>query len=155
MDLVLCLTVNEESDICGDELYQELIICRNIVDESATLIEVLSFLKKTSEGFSNDCIALHILLTIPITSAGAERSFSKLKLIKNYLRNSMSQQRLVGLATLAIEKDVSEKKTMKPSSKTLPHKKIEKSILYSYFIRFVDRYNSYISFKIFFISKMY
>jgi len=48
-------------------------------------------------------------LTIPITSAGAERSFSKLKLIKNYLRNSMSQQRLTGLATLAIEKDLSEK----------------------------------------------
>lgn len=109
MDLVLCLTVNEESDICSDELYQELIICRNIVDESATPIEVLSFLKKTCGGFPNVCIALRILLTIPITSAGAERSFSKLKLIKNYLRNSMSQQRLTGLATLSIEKDLSEK----------------------------------------------
>lgn len=51
MDLVLCLTVNEDSDICGDELYQELIICRNIVDEYATPIEVLSFLKNNLEAF--------------------------------------------------------------------------------------------------------
>lgn len=49
------------------------------------------------------------MLTIPITSASAERSFSKLKLIKSYLRNFMSQQRLTGLATLSIEKDISEK----------------------------------------------
>lgn len=46
MDLVLCLTVNKDKDVCGDELYEELIICRNMVDESATPIEVLSFLKK-------------------------------------------------------------------------------------------------------------
>ena len=49
------------------------------------------------------------MLTIPITSAGAERSFSKLNLIKSYLRNSMSQQRLTGLAILSIEKEISEK----------------------------------------------
>jgi len=58
MDLVLRLTVNEDSDICGDELYQELIICRNIVDEYATPIEVLSFLKNKFGGFPNVCIAL-------------------------------------------------------------------------------------------------
>ena len=35
------------------------------------------------------CIALRIYLTIGASNAGAERSFSKLKLIKNYLRNSI------------------------------------------------------------------
>jgi hypothetical protein len=34
----------------------------------------------------------------------AERSFSKLKLLKNYLGSAMSQERLNGLATLCIEK---------------------------------------------------
>jgi hypothetical protein len=45
------------------------------------------------------------LFTIPVTVASDERSFSKLKLLKNYLRSSMSQERLNGLATLCIEKD--------------------------------------------------
>jgi hypothetical protein len=43
---------------------------------------------------------------VPVTVASAERSFSKLKLIKTYLRSSMSQERLNGLATLSIEKDM-------------------------------------------------
>ena len=41
--------------------------------------------------------------TIPVTVASAERSFSKLKLIKTYLRSSISQERLDGLVLLAIE----------------------------------------------------
>ena len=35
-------------------------------------------------------IAYRILLTIPVIVASAERSFSKLKLIKSYLRSTMS-----------------------------------------------------------------
>jgi len=45
-------------------------------------------------------------LTIPVTSASAERSFSKLKLIKIYLRNTMTQNRLSGLAMLSIENEI-------------------------------------------------
>jgi hypothetical protein len=41
---------------------------------------------------------------MPVTVASAERSLSKLKLLKNYLRSTMSQERLNGLATLCIEK---------------------------------------------------
>ncbi|KAK7170655.1 hypothetical protein R3I94_000757 [Phoxinus phoxinus] len=49
------------------------------------------------------CTAFMIFLTIPVTVASAERSFSKLKLIKSYLRSSMGQSRLSGLAILSIE----------------------------------------------------
>ena len=35
-----------------------------------------------------------LYLTVPVTTASAERSFSGLKQIKTYLRNSMTQQRL-------------------------------------------------------------
>jgi hypothetical protein len=51
-------------------------------------------------------IAYRILLTVPVTVASAERNFLKLKLIKTYLRSSMSQERLNGLTTLSIEKDM-------------------------------------------------
>ena len=50
------------------------------------------------DSFPNTCIAYRILLTIPVTVVSAERSFSKLKLIKSYLRSTMSQERLSGLA---------------------------------------------------------
>ncbi|CAF1107795.1 unnamed protein product [Brachionus calyciflorus] len=48
---------------------------------------------------------LQIYLTVPISSASAERSFSCLKRLKTWLRNSMSQERLSNLAILCIEKE--------------------------------------------------
>ena len=45
---------------------------------------------------------------MPVTVASAERSFSKLKLLKSYLGSSMSQERLNDLAILCIEKNMLE-----------------------------------------------
>jgi hypothetical protein len=45
-------------------------------------------------------------LTLPVTTATAERSFSKLKLIKNYLKTSMG---LSDLSILSIETEHFEK----------------------------------------------
>ena len=58
--------------------------------------------------FPNTIIAYRILLTIPVTVDSVERSFSKLKLLKSYLRSTMLQERLNGLALIAIENDVLE-----------------------------------------------
>jgi hypothetical protein len=102
------LKVSDEKDVSECDLFDELVICRNIVDESETPLQVLRTLKKCNEAFPNLSVAIRIMLTIPITSAGAERSFSKLKLIKNYLRSSILQDHLSGLATLAIEKELAE-----------------------------------------------
>lgn len=52
------------------------------------------------------CTAFLLFLTLPVTVATAERSFSKLTLIKNYLRSTMSHERLVGLSVLSIESDI-------------------------------------------------
>ena len=43
-------------------------------------------------------------LTIPASSASAERSFNRLKVIQSYLRSSMATERLQGLALLSIER---------------------------------------------------
>ena len=56
-----------------------------------------------SSTYSEICTAFILFLTIPVTVAAAERSFSKLKIIKNYLRSTMGAERLSGLAVLAIE----------------------------------------------------
>ena len=42
------------------------------------------------------------MMVIPVTSCEAERSFSALRRIKTYLRSTMSQERLTGLALLTI-----------------------------------------------------
>jgi hypothetical protein len=55
--------------------------------------------------FPDLCTAFSLLLTLPVTVAASERSFSKLKLIKDYLRSSMGQMRLSGLAIISIERD--------------------------------------------------
>ncbi|CAK6951761.1 hypothetical protein NFI96_003229 [Scomber scombrus] len=56
--------------------------------------------------YSNLSIALRLLLTLPVSVASGERSFSALKLIKTYLRSTMCQERLTGLALISIERDV-------------------------------------------------
>ena len=48
---------------------------------------------------------LRLLLTIPCSSAEAERSFLSVRLLKTYLCNSMSQQQLNHLAVLRVHKD--------------------------------------------------
>lgn len=45
-----------------------------------------------------------LILSLPPTSASVERSFSALKRIKSYTRNTMSQDRLNNLALIAIER---------------------------------------------------
>lgn len=49
---------------------------------------------------------LQILATLPVTSCTAERSFSTLKYLKSYLRNTTSETRLNGLALLYVHKDI-------------------------------------------------
>jgi len=50
-----------------------------------------------------------LFCTLPVTVATAERSFSKLKLIKSYLRSSIAQDRLDSLALISIENDAARK----------------------------------------------
>ncbi|XP_062201992.1 uncharacterized protein LOC133904509 [Phragmites australis] len=66
-------------------------------------MEIFEFVRD-ADCYPNISVAYRILFTVPVTVASAERSFSKLKLLKNHLRSTMSQERLNGLATLCIEK---------------------------------------------------
>ena len=102
-------SADDESDIDGQSLYDELKTLANILPQNTVSpIDVLRYVVSNGlpELLPNLTVALRILLTVPVTVASGERSFSRLKLIKTFLRLTMSQDRLVGLAILSIENDV-------------------------------------------------
>ncbi|MBW0529459.1 hypothetical protein O181_069174 [Austropuccinia psidii MF-1] len=112
-DLALLYSV----DLNGGELFTEV---QSFKFQASTLIS--SFKTATSYDFlkcihqhslqdvyPNLEVALRIFLTMPVTTASCERSFSKLKLIKNYLRSTMGQERLSNLAILSIEQEIASK----------------------------------------------
>ena len=77
-------------------------------------IDLLKFIIQYGENvFPNLKNALMILLAIAVSIASCERSFSKLKLILNYLRASMLQDRLCDLAQLSIEREEAEQMDFK------------------------------------------
>lgn len=77
-------------------------------DVSSCPLKMLNYIysEKLLDLYSNLSIALRLLLTLPVSVASGERSFSSLKRIKNYMRSTMSQERLSGLALMSIESDV-------------------------------------------------
>ncbi|CAI6370875.1 unnamed protein product [Macrosiphum euphorbiae] len=79
---------------------------KNIEDNlrPTTAIEALSVCDNLM--YPNMYELLKILAIIPVSTATAERSFSTLRRLKTYLRNTTSESRLVGLALLAIHRDI-------------------------------------------------
>ena len=63
---------------------------------SFLIVEIASL----ATNYPDVCTAYMMYMTVPVTLATVERSFSKLKLIKSFFRSFMSQERLNGLALL-------------------------------------------------------
>lgn len=59
-----------------------------------------------SSAYSNIYMAYRFILTLSCTQVACERSFSKLEIIKNRLRNSLTQDNLQSLILMSIEKDI-------------------------------------------------
>ncbi len=92
------------------ELVWEIKNFPHLPSKTMSLLERITFMHDTdlSEIYPNVWTALRIALPLPVTVAQAERSFSKLKLIKSYLRSPMSQERLSGLAIISINLSIGE-----------------------------------------------
>ena len=100
-----------EGDVNGAALYQEITDCQMLFANRQTLPSTPEELLKATIQYGKDVFpnlqtALQILLTMPVSVASCERSFSKLKIIKTYLRSTMAQERLGNLPILSIEKEV-------------------------------------------------
>uniref|UniRef100_A0A1X7V0P6 TTF-type domain-containing protein n=1 Tax=Amphimedon queenslandica TaxID=400682 RepID=A0A1X7V0P6_AMPQE len=95
-----------------DGLASELSVATTLLKETSplsTLHHVYSHLYQVKECFPHLLQVLQIAMTIGVTSASAERSFSSLKRLKTHLRSTMSQERLNNVSLLHIERDLSNK----------------------------------------------
>ena len=82
--------------------------------------------KGLSSTFPNAEIMLRIFLSLMVSNSSGERTFSKLKLIKNELRSTMSQQRLTFLSLMNIESDILRKLNPDDVLMIFPEIKLEK-----------------------------
>jgi len=97
-DLDLLLQTPTSRDVDGIDLYGEILLFKHYLISNKLLdlnaAQALNCIKDNAASFPNICNTLRIILTMPVTVASVERSFSKLKLMKNYLRSNMSQLQL-------------------------------------------------------------
>lgn len=139
MDLKHCATnlaLKYNRDLNAEDFCQELVVFKdqspnlfkgaNLKDASALNILQTIYANGLEDAFPNICIALRIYCTLPSTSASCERSFSKLKIIKNYLRSSMDQERLSGLALLSIENSFAQEINFEEVIESFAEKKARK-----------------------------
>lgn len=110
ISLEKALSERENKDIDAEELQIEIKLLSRKIEVARTPEKILKWIfdHDLEELFPNVIIALRILLTLPISVAKGERTFSKLKLIKNYLRSSLGQEKLNGLAIISIENNIAQ-----------------------------------------------
>ena len=70
--------------------------------------EAAQLLVSKWDSMPNLCIAYQLALTSPVSVASNERSLSRLKLVKNYLRTLMTHERLDDLMIITCESDITD-----------------------------------------------
>jgi hypothetical protein len=98
-------------DTLGDELIQFMPLMKLFGDDKKQgSIEQWMYTMMTTKDlksvFPNIDIMLRIYLCMMVSNCSGERSFSKLKIIKNRLRTTLGQEKLNWLSLMSIESDV-------------------------------------------------
>ncbi|CAI6348720.1 unnamed protein product [Macrosiphum euphorbiae] len=105
--------INHYKDLLNIEiksLMAEMIVAQNSLKTLNQKFDIQD-LKKSVEKYvyPNLYKLFQVALTLPISSATCQRSFSAPRKIKTWLRVSMGQERLTDLSILYIEKDLTNK----------------------------------------------
>lgn len=103
-------TIYSDFESHSSESDEELISQYSIKEctNSSSLVYMFKLFCSSNIRFTlpNIYMLLKIAVTLPVSSASTERSFSKLKIIKTRLRSTMAESRLEGLMRIACEQDV-------------------------------------------------
>ena len=96
-------------DLPIDNIEMEAFLAKQMFESKGltSIGDVLLELKPLSSAFPNLSRVVTIAMTIAVSTAQCERSFSTLKLIKNHLRSKMGDERLADMVILSIEQDLS------------------------------------------------
>ena len=96
-----------------DKLHQELKFFKDLIKKDhfkakdlVSLEDVLKYLIRDQPSLKMIIMLYRIALTLPVSSASAERCFSAMKRIKNRLRSTMGDERMADLILIAIEKEI-------------------------------------------------
>ncbi|XP_050531022.1 52 kDa repressor of the inhibitor of the protein kinase-like [Daktulosphaira vitifoliae] len=101
-------------DVSKECLNCEMTVAKNVIlqsigpDADMNVENIIPILFENKSTFPNLYKLFNVALTLPISSATCERSFSAMKKIKTWLRNSMTQDKFTNVSILYIEKDISK-----------------------------------------------
>lgn len=82
----------------------EKVMKRKENDKPSSLLGFQKYVSSIADAFFELNRLLKIACTIPVSTCTCERSFSTLRLVKNYLRNTMVEKKLKSLMVLGIHK---------------------------------------------------
>ncbi|CAI6375957.1 unnamed protein product [Macrosiphum euphorbiae] len=112
------LLLETYKDILNDDILNEYSCCAELklwhnsfeyqaqCSQQSKITVTDLFFQCNSEMYTIISKLLQIFITLPVTTASGERSFSTLRRIKTYLRNTTGQNRLNGLSMLNIHRDI-------------------------------------------------
>ena len=134
-NLVSIYNTDLESSLEDELVHFAAFIKLNTGDYNGSMPKELYFYKILLESgleatFRNVEIMLRIYLVLMVTNCSGERSFSKLKIIKNRLRTSMTQSRLSWLAIMSIERDILCELDFQTLIQTFASQKARKPVLF-------------------------
>lgn len=102
-----------------DKLQSQAVVAKNMFDGNAETSTTDSIVRKLTElqcAFPDLVTFAKLVLTVPVSSAGAERSSSTMKRVKTYLRSTMADNRLSNLCLISIERSLSSELMKDPGS---------------------------------------
>jgi hypothetical protein len=104
--------------INADNLKCQCAVAKHMFESGIENDNVKTVVKKLCDmkcAFGDLVTFAQLVLTVPVSSAGAERSFSTMKRVKSYLRSTMADSRLTHLSILSIERALSSQLLNDPS----------------------------------------